>query len=150
MSFNWDDRLVSEVAEPSLVPELLVRDLDRSLGFWRDICGFKVLYERPAERFAYISLGSAHLMLEQIGIGRNWVTGDLTAPLGRGINFQISVPDVEVLLHSFRGAHLPLFMEPEVKWYRMGNEEAGVRQFLVTDPDGYLIRFQSSCGRRPL
>jgi hypothetical protein len=23
-----------------------------------------------------------------------------------------------------------------------------VRQFLVTDPDGYLIRFQSSFGRR--
>jgi catechol 2,3-dioxygenase-like lactoylglutathione lyase family enzyme len=147
---HWDDQPVSEVAEPSLVPELLVLDLDRSMGFWRDICGFTVLYERPAERFAYISLGSAHLMLEQIGIGRNWVTGDLTAPLGRGINFQISVPDVEVLLHAFRAAQLPLFMEPEVKWYRVGHEEAGVQQFLATDPDGYLIRFQSSYGRRPL
>lgn len=40
-------------------------------------------------------------------------------------------------------------MEPETKWYRVSDtEEAGVRQFLVTDPDGYLIRFQSSIGRR--
>ena len=39
-------------------------------------------------------------------------------------------------------------MQPETKWYRVGSEEAGVEQFLVTDPDGYLIRFQSSCGRR--
>lgn len=40
-------------------------------------------------------------------------------------------------------------MQPEVKWYRMDDEEVGVQQFLVQDPDGYLIRFQSSLGRRP-
>lgn len=40
-------------------------------------------------------------------------------------------------------------MEPETKWYRVGdNEVAGVEQFLVTDPDGYLVRFQASLGRR--
>ncbi|MBB2958163.1 hypothetical protein FHX72_002308 [Pseudoclavibacter helvolus] len=30
--------------------------------------------------------------------------------------------------------------------YRVGEREVGVRQFLVTDPDGYLIRFQESLG----
>ena len=40
-------------------------------------------------------------------------------------------------------------MAPEEKWYRIGDrEEAGVRQFLVTDPDGYLFSFQSSLGHR--
>lgn len=29
-------------------------------------------------------------------------------------------------------------------------EQEGVEQFLVTDPDGYLIRFQSALGRRPV
>ncbi|WP_227022388.1 hypothetical protein [Dietzia maris] len=30
-------------------------------------------------------------------------------------------------------------MEPEAKWYRLSpSEQAGVRQFLVQDPDGYL------------
>ncbi len=28
------------------------------------------------------------------------------------------------------------------------SEEAGIRQFLVADPDGYLIRYQCSTGRR--
>ena len=46
-------------------------------------------------------------MLEQVGIGRSWIT-----------------------------APLPLFLQPETKWYRV------VRQFLVADPDGYLIRFR--------
>ena len=41
-------------------------------------------------------------------------------------------------------------MEPETKWYRTGDVESGVAQFLVTDPDGYLLRFQSSLGKRPI
>lgn len=134
---------------PALVPELLVSDLDASLAFWVDRCGFTVSYDRPEERFAYIVLGSAHLMLEQAGVGRNWVTGPLEPPFGRGINFQIGVPDSDAIVSALRAAGVPLFMEPETKWYRVdGAEEAGVRQFLVTDPDGYLIRFQSSVGRR--
>ncbi|MEN0103880.1 MAG: VOC family protein [Curtobacterium sp.] len=134
---------------PALVPELLVADLDASLAFWVGSCGFTVSYDRPDERFAYIVLGSAHLMLEQAGVGRNWVTGPLEQPFGRGINFQITVPDSDVIASELRAAGFALFMEPEIKWYRVdGAEEAGVRQFLVTDPDGYLIRFQSSVGRR--
>ncbi|MBG6108721.1 hypothetical protein [Frigoribacterium sp. CG_9.8] len=40
-------------------------------------------------------------------------------------------------------------MGPETKWCRVGsNEEAGTEQFLVTDPDGHLARFQTSLGRR--
>ncbi|MDJ0336644.1 VOC family protein [Cryobacterium sp. PH31-O1] len=141
---------MAETFDSALVPELLVLDVERSLVFWRDVCGFHIRYLRLEDRFAYISLGSAHLMLEQIGIGRNWITGPLEAPLGRGINFQITVPSITPLVSALADAGIDLLMEPETKWYRMGNEEAGVEQFLVTDPDGYLVRFQSSQGRRPL
>ena len=136
--------------EPALVPELLVSDLDRSLDFWRGICGFTVRYTRPDERFAYITLSSAHVMLEQAGVGRNWITGPLEPPLGRGINFQITVPDSAAIVASLDAAGVELFMQPETKWYRIDNENTGVQQFLVTDPDGYLVRFQSSLGRRPI
>lgn len=76
--------------EPTLVLELLVTDVDRSIDFWCSTCGFEVRHVRPEERFAYIVLGSAHVMLEQVGVGRNWITGPLEPPLGRGINFQIT------------------------------------------------------------
>ncbi len=115
-----------------------------SMDFWCGLCGFEVWYERPEEGFAYVVRGSAHVMLEQIGVGRNWLTGPLDRPLGRGVNFQISVPAIEPICSSLREAGWPLFMEPETKWYRTGDGETGVEQFLVTDPDGYLIRFQSS------
>lgn len=139
---------MAESFEPALVPELLVVDVDRSLRFWRDVCGFEVRYSRPEERFAYIALGSAELMLEQIGVGRNWITGPLEAPLGRGVNFQINVPNTTPLVTALANAGIELLMQPETKWYRIGDEEAGVEQFLVADPDGYLIRFQASRGRR--
>ncbi|MFC6160585.1 bleomycin resistance protein [Kribbella jiaozuonensis] len=140
---------MSSSAEPSLVPELLVGDVARSLEFWCGLCGFAVEYQREEEGFAYVVRGSAHVMLEQQGAGRNWVTGPLERPLGRGINFQINVPDLAPILSALTAADHPLFMQPETKWYRVSpQEETGVNQFLVTDPDGYLIRFQSSLGRR--
>lgn len=134
--------------EPALVPELLVRDVTKSMEFWCGLCGFDVLYHRPEEGFAYLVRSSAHVMLEQTGVGRNWVTAPLQAPLGRGINFQISVSDLDPVLASLRLAGWVLFMDPEEKWYRVDEGEAGVRQFLVSDPDGYLLRFQASIGRR--
>ncbi|MGO2749754.1 MAG: bleomycin resistance protein [Pseudoclavibacter sp.] len=133
---------------PDLVPELLVSDVRQSLEFWVGVCGFTVKYARPEEGFAYITRGSAHLMLEQRGVGRNWVTGPLETPLGRGINFQISVPGADAIADAVCAAGQELYMMPEEKWYRVGEHEVGVRQFLVTDPDGYLIRFQENLGRR--
>lgn len=160
--------------EPALVPELLVADTPRSLEFWCGLCGFEIAYDRPEEGFAYLVRDGAHVMLEQQGVGRNWVTGELARPLGRGVNFQIAVDDLAPILEALRAAGVELFMEPETKWYRVGGteragtgepgaeeagteevgteeagiQEAGTEQFLVTDPDGYLIRFQRSLGRR--
>ncbi|WP_051973405.1 glyoxalase [Cryobacterium sp. MLB-32] len=133
---------------PGLVPELLITDLTVSLNFWVGLCGFQILYDRPAERFAYLQLGTAQVMLEQIGVGRNWVPGTLEAPLGRGVNFQISVPATGPVAERLVGAAWPLFMAPETTWYDTGDTRSGVTQFLVQDPDGYLIRFTSPFGVR--
>ena len=57
-------------------------------------------------------------------------------------------PDCLQVADALRAAGIELFMEPETKWYRVGDHEAGVQQFLVTDSDGYLVRLQSSLGRR--
>ena len=82
-------------------------------------------------------------MLEQVGVGRNWIPAGLDLPLGRGINFQVSVPDIAPLLERLAGAGWPLFMPPETRWYETGERRAGVAQFLVQDPDGYLVRFSA-------
>lgn len=57
-------------------------------------------------------------MLEERGQGRNWITGPLESPLGRGVNFQIAVPALAPILRSLDSANWPLFMDAEEKWYR--------------------------------
>lgn len=131
-----------------LVPELLVTDIDASLRFWRDLCGFRVAFDRLEEGFAYLDLQGAQIMLEERGRSRNWITGRLEPPLGRGINLEISVSAITPIVESLANAAWVLFMSPEEKWYKTGGVETGVHQFLVQDPDGYLLRFSALLGQR--
>lgn len=41
-----------------------------------------------------------------------------------------------------------IFLAMEEKWYRRDALLLGVRQFIVLDPDGYLLRLSQSLGTR--
>ena len=134
-----------------LTPELKVSDFRESLDFYTQVAGFEVLYGRPEEEFAMLGINAARLMIEGLNDKtRNWKVGDLERPFGRGVNFQIEVPDVENLYQNFNTAGYPIYLEMEEKWYRMNNTENGNRQFLVQDPDGYLLRFFEDLGSRSI
>jgi catechol 2,3-dioxygenase-like lactoylglutathione lyase family enzyme len=134
---------------PPVVPELDVADLPRSVSFYVDVLGFRVRIERPEELFAYLTRGPIHLMLEQAdGPGRRFRTAPLEYPFGRGMNLQIEVPDVDHLHAQALRAGAPIYIPLEERWYRRGDEETGHWQFVVIDPDGYLLRFFTSLGRR--
>jgi catechol 2,3-dioxygenase-like lactoylglutathione lyase family enzyme len=133
-----------------LTPELDVSDLDRSLTFYVETAGFRVLYQRVEERFAYLDLDGVHLMLEEAaGPGRRFRTAPLEHPYGRGINLQIEVADVDALHARIRAAGFDLLIPLEERWYRRDRMERGHRQFVVADPDGYLLRFFADLGQRP-
>ena len=133
-----------------VTPEFAVRDWRKSKHFYCAILGFTCLYERPEEGFCAISYEEAELMLDQIGLGRSFGSFDLPAsgPLGLGVNIQIEVSDITPLLAALKRARYPLVLPPEERWYRIGNKEEGNRQFIVADPDGYLLRFFSDIGTR--
>jgi catechol 2,3-dioxygenase-like lactoylglutathione lyase family enzyme len=133
---------------PKLVPELLCSDLARSIDFYVRVLGFAIVYQRTEERFAYLEREGAELMIEQ-PTARRLVAGDLEAPYGRGINLQIEVSDVEALYDTVQKAVAPIFLSLEERWYRTGNQALGNRQFVVQDPDGYLLRFFQDIGTRP-
>ncbi|PTM41880.1 VOC family protein [Bosea sp. 124] len=141
---------------PALVPELNITSLPASLAFWRDLLGFRILYDRPEQGFAAIERDGVEFMLEEYDTGPAerlgiWTTGAREKPYGRGINFEITVKDVDMLLDALRQASWPIFFGPEERWYRIdASQETGVHQFLVQDPDGYLLRLSQSLGRRPL
>ncbi len=132
-----------------LIPELDVADLDRSLDFYLNVVGFAVAFERPEERFALLDLDGISLMLEEAaGPGRRFRTAELEHPYGRGVNFQIEVADVDAVHERARAAGSALVIPLEERWYRRGQVERGNRQFVVADPDGYLLRFCSDLGER--
>lgn len=128
----------------ALIPELAVRDCAASLRFYRDILGFAVVYERPEEGFAFLQLGAAQLMLDQIGAGRTFGGIGADAPLGQGLNLQITVVALDPMLTALAEAGIALLLPPEVRSYRRGESALLQRQFVVADPDGYLLRFCES------
>ena len=131
-----------------LVPELICSDIDRSLQFYVNVLGFTVLYARPDERFAYLEREGAQLMIEQ-SAGRAFLAGELSYPFGRGMNLQIRVGDVDSLYARVRAAGAPVYLPMEEKWYRRDRVMLGNRQFIVQDPDGYLLRLYSDLGSKP-
>lgn len=131
-----------------LVPELTVLDFGRSLEFYTRLLGFEVRFRRTEPDFVYLNLGGAQLMLEAWH-PQGWHTGDLKPPLGRGVNFQIEHPALEVIVARLRAAGVPLFREPQVTWYDVADGQEGQRELLVQDPDGYLLRLTEPLGWRP-
>ncbi|MFD2176005.1 bleomycin resistance protein [Veronia pacifica] len=131
-----------------MVPELSVSDFAESLGFYRDIFSFNVRNQRENPDFAYLELEKVHIMLEQIH-DEAWVTGDFVYPLGRGVNFQIELSDISSVHARILAAKIKLFREQKETWYNVGDSLSGQREFLVQDPDGYLLRFTQYLGEKP-
>lgn len=131
-----------------LVPELCCSDIERSLRFYTEILGFSVAYARPEDRFAYLDREGAQIMLEQ-STGRAFVAGELSHPFGRGVNFQIEVSDIAVLHSRVSASGASIFLPLEDAWYRQDQTLLGNRQFIVQDPDGYLLRFFQNLGSKP-
>jgi catechol 2,3-dioxygenase-like lactoylglutathione lyase family enzyme len=144
-----------------LAPELDVLDLATSLRFYVGVLEFRVLFERPAERFAYLARRDAELMIEEAaGPGRRFRTAPLEAPYGRGVNFQLRVTDVDAMQGRAIEARAEIVVPMEERWYRVdvaqpggrwrkvGPVEVGNRQFVVADPDGYLWRPFQDLGER--
>lgn len=132
---------------PKLVPELDVSDLASSLAFYVELSGWRILWSRPEERFAYLERDGAELMLQEAdGPGRRFRTAALHRPYGRGVNFEIEVVDIDALYARLIDAgHVPV-LALETAHYETGDHTTVQRQFVISDPDGYLLRF---CSRTP-
>ena len=134
-----------------LVPEMIVSDLSRSLHFYCEVLGFKIEYQRPEHLFAFLSFHGSQLMLEQDDLEESsWRVGTLEQPFGRGMNLSIKCPDADCLIERLQAAGHTLRKPLEERWYRSNEVLFGECNFLVLDPDGYLLRFAEDLGTRAL
>ena len=79
-------------------------------------------------------------MFEQIH-DDGWNTGELIYPLGRGINFSISVDGIEKLYELVKSKQLEIYRELIRSVYRVNRIKEIQMEFLIQDPNGYLLRF---------
>ena len=129
------------------IPELSVTNLENSLNFYKT-AGFKVEYDRPENKFAFISLGKIQFMLQEIVQNSKWNVSPLTYPFGNGINFQLEVDNLNEIYTNFKNSNYQITFDIEENWYRQDNKLLGNKEFLIQDPDGYLLRFSEDLGEK--
>ena len=122
-----------------MIPELSVFDIEQTKRFYNDL-GFRIEYERPEEKFVFMSFQDSQFMFEQIH-DNGWNIGELIYPLGRGINFSIAVDDIEGLYKLVKTLNLEIYRELNRSIYQVNGTEETQTEFLIQDPNGYLLRF---------
>ena len=123
----------------NLIPELSVFDILQTKNFYKEL-GFKIEYERQKEKFIFMSFQDSQFMFEQIH-DDGWNIGELVYPLGRGINFSIAVDDIEELYQLVKSLNIELYRELTRNIYQVNGIEETQIEFLIQDPNGYLLRF---------
>ena len=123
----------------NLIPKLSVFDILQTKKFYKEL-GFKIEYERQKEKFIFMSFQDSQFMFEQIH-DEGWTTGELTYPLGRGVNFSIAVDDIENLYTLVKSKKLEIYKKLTKSVYLVNGIEEIQMEFLIQDPNGYLLRF---------
>lgn len=129
------------------IPELSVTNLENSLKFYKTI-GFKIEYDRPENKFAFVSLGEIQFMLQEISNNDKWQLAPLRYPFGNGINFQLEVDNVDKIYSNLKENNYNITFDIEENWYRQDEKLLGNKEFLVQDIDGYLLRFSEDLGEK--
>jgi len=119
-----------------LIPELMVSNFQKSIKFYNAL-GFKQEYCRTG--FAFLSLEGSQIMIQQAN--DTWKTAELVKPFGRGINFQMEVRDVKSILQLAKKNNYPVQYDLQENEYEVLGKKLKQKEFLVEDPDGYLLRF---------
>jgi catechol 2,3-dioxygenase-like lactoylglutathione lyase family enzyme len=109
-----------------LVVELFVRDLRRSVAFYRAL-GFEILYEK--EDFANLAWEGHRLFLDQR-------PGLPEAPAAPSMNTRVMVPDVDAVWQKVQQLGLRVVAPIADRRYKL-------RDFTIADPNGFGIRFAS-------
>ncbi len=124
----------------SLIPEFSVSNIKVSIDFYTSL-GFNIVYERAQDKFCFLQLEDNQIMIEQIN--DNWNTAKLEYPFGRGINISMSVKDIDKFYEEVKNKNIKIFMKLKVNKYVVNDVIYEDKEFLIQDPDGYLLRFNN-------
>lgn len=120
----------------SIIPNLVVRDIDASTRFYRDVLGFTVQTTVPdAAPFVFVWLvrdGVPVFLNARAGVAHDLPDLATRAPGGTATLF-FTVTSVDAL-HAAVAPHARVVMPLKTQFY-------GMREFAVEDPDGHILTF---------
>lgn len=128
-----------------MLPEFRVADFERSKRFYLGL-GFKIFNERPEDKFMLIRMEEISLMIMQLTTDKDSWNGyaPMEYPLGRGMHIQMEVSDVDKLYARVKELKIPFFRDIMTNSYREQGKMLKCKEFLIQDPDGYLLRFSTT------
>lgn len=129
-----------EIEFNSLIPELSVSNIENSKNFYQNL-GFQIVYERPENKFCFLKLENNQIMIEEVN--ENWNVGKLEYPYGNGINISMTISDIEFLYKNLKDKNFKFFKDLMVNEYKVKDKNSKDKEFLIQDPDGYLLRFNN-------
>ena len=62
--------------------------------------------------------------------------------------FQLEVDDLDEIYNNFKKNNYVIAFDIEENWYRQDDKMLGNKEFLIQDPDGYLLRFMQDLGEK--
>ena len=127
-----------------LTPNLLVADVERSLKFYVDVLGFSrgmTVPEQPPLVFGSVVSGNVEIFFNEKETGAKEYTGFSGKPIGATGTMFIELEQIEAL-HGRLKSLVPIVKPLVTQWY-------GVKEFVIADPDGYLITFAERVAADP-
>jgi catechol 2,3-dioxygenase-like lactoylglutathione lyase family enzyme len=118
-----------------LTPNLVVRDVEKSLRFYCDVLDFELdkhVPEQPPFVFASVRGGGVEIFLNEFNASIAEYPAFGQVPIGGTLTFYVAMQGVNELYEKVRCDGCKILMPIETKFY-------GVREFAIADPDGYVI-----------
>ena len=127
---------MSQITATKITPNLIVSSVERSLAFYTDVLGFTRAMTVPEQSpfvFASVASGAVEIFFND----RSTVTKESPQmaglAFGGGNTMFVEVEGIDAL-HDRIKPNVSIVMPIHTQWY-------GMREFAITDPDGYVITF---------
>jgi catechol 2,3-dioxygenase-like lactoylglutathione lyase family enzyme len=119
-----------------LTPNLVVSNVEKSVAFYRDVLGFTLAATVPEASpyvFAIVQSGGVEVFLNAPEPAIAEYPAFAGKPIGGTLTLYIEVEGIRSLYDALR-SRIRIVTPLEKKFY-------GVTEFVIQDPDGYLITF---------
>jgi len=110
-----------------------VTDLDRAVGFYRDVLGLEPLFSEPAYSYARFRLGGVNFGI----IAHDISNPEAAAFTGRHTGLNLATTDLDVAVRQLKARGASFTMEPV-------RQPWGAYMAVLSDPDGNLFYLEAT------